>query len=51
MECEASNLCTDFYQLGYQDFIVDPGVHVAYESDIAAQEGVPEVRFHRAFGQ
>ena len=41
MESEASHLCTDFFHLGYQEFIVDPGVHLEYESNIAAKEGAP----------
>ena len=34
-EGEASTLCTDLYDMGMTDMIVDPGVRVAYEPDIA----------------
>ena len=50
MECEASNLCNDYFELGYETFIVDPGVHLAYEADVAAQEGAPEVRLFLQVG-
>ena len=34
-ECEASNMCTDFWEMGLTDMIVDSGVRVAYEPSIA----------------
>ena len=43
MECEASNLWNDYFELGYENYVVDPGVHLAYEADVAAQEGALEV--------
>ena len=42
-ESEASQMCTDLFHLGRTDFIVDPGVRVAYEPQIAAQAHAPEV--------
>ena len=36
-------MCTDLFHLGRTDFIVDPGVRVAYEPQIAAQAHAPEV--------
>ncbi|CAK0732893.1 hypothetical protein CVIRNUC_000197 [Coccomyxa viridis] len=42
-ECEASNLCTDFWQMGYTHMIVDPGVRVAYQSELARRLHTPDV--------
>ena len=36
-------MCTDLFHLGRTDFIVDPGVQVAYEPQIAARAHAPEV--------
>ncbi|CAK0732610.1 hypothetical protein CVIRNUC_000155 [Coccomyxa viridis] len=43
-ESEASQMCTDLFHLGRTDFIVDPGVQVAYEPQIAARAHAPELR-------
>ena len=36
-------MCTDLFHLGHTDFIVDPGVRVAYEPQIAARAHATEV--------
>ena len=36
-------MCTDLFHLGRTDFIVDPGVRVAYEPQIAARANATEV--------
>ena len=36
-------MCTDLFYLRHTNFIVDPGVQVAYEPQIAARAHAPEV--------